>query len=59
MYLRKVYLCLKAFSELTFEPSEGELKPLEKKLVTVTYHPLSAKTVRRVIEVMVEDGQDW
>ncbi|XP_060555800.1 deleted in lung and esophageal cancer protein 1-like isoform X2 [Ruditapes philippinarum] len=46
------------FSEFTFEPSEGELKPLEIREITVTFHPLTAKSFRRVIEVMVEDGQD-
>ncbi|XP_053374594.1 deleted in lung and esophageal cancer protein 1-like isoform X2 [Mercenaria mercenaria] len=46
------------FNEFTFEPSEGELKPLESRQITVTFHPLSAKSFRRVVEVMVEDGQD-
>ena len=50
---------LQAFSEFTFEPSGGELKPLESKKVKVTFQPVSAKSVRRVIEVMVEDGADW
>ena len=37
---------------LTFEPSSGELKelkPLESKKVMVTFQPVSAKSVRRVI----------
>ena len=36
--------------EFTFEPSGGELKPLESKKVKVTFQPVSAKSVRRVIE---------
>ena len=43
---------LQAFSEFTFEPSWGELKPLETKKVKVTFQPVSAKSVRRVIEVL-------
>ena len=54
-----VLFILQAFSEFTFEPSGEELKPLESKKVMVTFQPVSAKSVRRVIEVMVEDGTDW
>ena len=54
-----ILFILQAFSEFTFEPSGRELKPLENKKVKVTFQPVSAKTVRRVIEVMVEDGIDW
>ena len=53
------FFILQAFSEFTFEPSGGELKPLESKKVKVIFQPVSAKSVRRVIEVMVEDGTDW
>ena len=31
---------MQAFSELTFEPSGGELKPLESKKVKVTFVPV-------------------
>ena len=41
---------MQAFSEFTFEPSGGELRPLETKKVKVTFQPVSAKSVRRVIE---------
>ena len=41
---------VQTFSEFTFEPSGGELKPLESKKVKVTFQPVSAKSVRRVIE---------
>ena len=54
-----ILFILQAFSEFTFEPSGGELKPLESKKVKVTFQPVSSKSVRRVIEVMVEDGTDW
>ena len=54
-----ILFILQAFSEFTFEPSGGELKPLESKKVQVTFQPVSAKSVRRVIEVMAEDGTDW
>ncbi|KAL4222937.1 Deleted in lung and esophageal cancer protein 1 [Mactra antiquata] len=46
------------FSEIKFDPCEGELKPLEIKEVTVTFHPMSVKSLRRVIEVSVENGAD-
>ena len=45
-----ILFILQAFSEFTFEPSSGELKPLENKKVMVTFQPVSAKSVRRVIE---------
>ena len=54
-----ILFILQAFSEFTFESSGGELKPLENKKVMVTFQPVSAKSVRRVIEVMAEDGTDW
>ena len=41
---------LHAFSEFTFEPSGGELKPLESMKVMVTFQPVSAKSVRHAIE---------
>ncbi|XP_052246606.1 deleted in lung and esophageal cancer protein 1-like isoform X3 [Dreissena polymorpha] len=47
-----------AISELSFDPCEGQLKPLEVKTVTVTFTPVSARSVHRIIEVNVEDGQD-
>ena len=49
IYLYSVFF-LQAFSELTFEPSGGELRPLENKKVMVTFLPVSAKSLRRVIE---------
>ena len=54
-----ILFILQVFSEFTFEPSGGELKPLESKKVMVTFQPVSAKSERRVIEVMAEDGTDW
>ena len=45
-----ILFILQAFSEFTFEPSGGELRPLESKKVKVTFQPVSAKSVRRVIE---------
>ena len=44
-----ILFILQAFSEFTFEPSGGELKPLESKKVKVTFQPVSAKSVRRVL----------
>ena len=48
-----------ALSEFVFEPTGGELRPLESKKVRVTFHPLTSRSVRRVIEITVEDGKDW
>ena len=48
-----------ALSEFVFEPSGGELKPLESKKVGVIFQPRTARSVKRVIEITVEDGKDW
>ena len=45
-----ILFILQAFSELTFDPSGRELKLLASKKVKVTFQPVSAKSVRRVIE---------
>ncbi|XP_052802383.1 deleted in lung and esophageal cancer protein 1-like isoform X2 [Mya arenaria] len=45
-------------SEFTFEPDGGELKPLESRKVKVTFNPHLARSVRRIVEVIVEDGSN-
>ena len=57
-YLRSA-ISFQALSEFVFEPAGGELRPLESKKVTVTFQPLTPRSVRRVIEITVEDGKDW
>ncbi|XP_071102579.1 deleted in lung and esophageal cancer protein 1-like [Haliotis cracherodii] len=43
-------------SEFIFSPESGELRPLERKVITVTFTPKSAQTVKRVLEIDIEDG---
>ncbi|XP_041367117.1 deleted in lung and esophageal cancer protein 1-like [Gigantopelta aegis] len=43
-------------SEFVFTPSCGELKPLETKVVCVSFTPKNPKTVKRIFEVGVENG---
>lgn len=49
-------IIMKTLGEFVFEPSSGDLKPLESVKVLVTFHPMAVKTLRRVIEVLVQDG---
>ncbi|ESO99858.1 hypothetical protein LOTGIDRAFT_238688 [Lottia gigantea] len=43
--------------EVQFYPTHGELKPLERSKVTITFKPTQISTVHRVFEVEVEDGE--
>ena len=54
-----LFLSIQTSTEFTYEPSEGELKPLETKEICVTFHPQSLKSVKRVIEIIVDEGQNW
>nr|KAG5714264.1 hypothetical protein BaRGS_018481 [Batillaria attramentaria] len=45
-----------AASEFTFIPASGELRPLEKKTVTVQFKPVSVKSVQRTFCLEVEEG---
>ncbi|XP_076461366.1 deleted in lung and esophageal cancer protein 1-like isoform X2 [Babylonia areolata] len=45
-----------ACSEFKFLPDCGELRPLEKKTVTVQFTPTGVKTVQRTFVLEVEDG---
>ncbi|KAL8567948.1 hypothetical protein ACOMHN_029123 [Nucella lapillus] len=45
-----------ASSEFTFLPDCGDLRPLEKKTVTVQFRPKEVKTVKRTFILEVEDG---
>ena len=45
-------------SEFVFEPSFGEIKPLETKKVKVIFRPTKCQSLRSIFEVRVEDGND-
>ncbi|KAK3588190.1 hypothetical protein CHS0354_012251 [Potamilus streckersoni] len=47
-----------AESDFKFEPAEGKLKPLERKKIKMTFKPTSVKSVKTVVEVSVEDGNE-
>ncbi|XP_061179869.1 deleted in lung and esophageal cancer protein 1-like isoform X2 [Saccostrea echinata] len=42
--------------EFKFTPSGGELKPLERKKITIEFKPSSVHTLKAIFEVQVEDG---
>ncbi|XP_063421465.1 deleted in lung and esophageal cancer protein 1-like isoform X2 [Mytilus trossulus] len=47
-----------AVSEFTFTPSSGEVQPLGKTKVSIKFTPTAIKSVKRVFEVTVEDGNE-
>ncbi|XP_074658571.1 deleted in lung and esophageal cancer protein 1-like isoform X2 [Tubulanus polymorphus] len=47
-----------AESEFKFDPSAGELRPLEEKMIEVRFQPTSVKTVNTVFELSVDDGNE-
>ncbi|CAG2230526.1 unnamed protein product [Mytilus edulis] len=47
-----------AVSEFTFTPSSGEVQPLAKTKVSIKFTPTAIKSVKRVFEVTVEDGNE-
>ena len=53
------YMLLQAISEFTFTPQNGEIQPLSKTTVAVKFTPTSIKSIKRVFEVSVEDGNEW
>lgn len=47
-----------AVSEFTFTPSSGEIQPLGQTRVSIKFTPTSVKSIKRVFEVSVEDGNE-
>ncbi|KAK6165505.1 hypothetical protein SNE40_022422 [Patella caerulea] len=43
-------------NEVMFNPSSGELKPLERRTISIKFTPSKVATVHRVFEVSAEDG---
>lgn len=46
-------------SEFVFTPSVGEIEPLASKKIKIQFTPTAIKSVKRVFEVTVEDGNEW